>query len=371
MNVLGTPLVSGTVRELVRRLDPTLSVYLGLESGEPPVVAERDAQLRWRALAATARRLGADQATADAVGEYLEAQPYQATELALFAADGAVRQVQPIPGGARFDRVRYGAPADVAPLLAWLARHPAYVLVVTDRTGADITQVRAGSATGETVVVEGPDDEIERNAPGGWSQPRYQRRAEDSWQHNASAVATAAVHALRRTGARLLLVAGDVRAVQLLRDHMPLGLRRDITVQHLPGGRSPDGSAGLRAAALQEAIREYVATESARAVMHFIDARGPSGMALEGVAATLPALAAGRLSSLLVADDPDDERLAWFGPDLPAAADAAVPPFGAERQGRLVDVAIRAAVLTDADVHVLGREDAAEIAEGIGGLTRF
>jgi len=37
----------------------------------------------------------------------------------------------------------------------------------------------------------------------------------------------------------------------------------------------------------------------------------------------------------------------------------------------LVDVAIRAAVLTDARVHVVSSVVAEEIAEGIGALTRF
>ncbi|HET6215250.1 MAG TPA: Vms1/Ankzf1 family peptidyl-tRNA hydrolase, partial [Micromonosporaceae bacterium] len=316
-------------------------------------------------------RLGADLPTVHAVGEYLDGQPYQTTELAIFAADGAVHYTRSIPRGVPVDRIRYSAPANVAPLLAWSARQPAYVLVVTDRTGADVTEVPAGCADGRTFVVTGPDDEIERNAPGGWSQPRFQRRAEDSWQHNASAVAARVVSALRCSGARLLLVAGDVRAVQLLRDYLPLGLRRDVTVVHLPGGRSPNGSGPLRAAACRQAIQEYVATLSAGLLARFADARGPSGTTVEGAQATLAALAAGRLSSLLVSDDPADHREAWFGPDMLAAPDIAPRSAGGLHRGWLVDVAVRAAVLTDAEVHILDRRDAAEIAEGIGGLARF
>jgi hypothetical protein len=370
MKVLGPRTVSGVIRDLVRREEPTLSVYIGLPVAEPLVTAEHDVYLRWRPLQAMAQRLGADRATTGAVVAHLQAQPLQASELALFAADGAVDQVLPIPGGPPFDRVRFGAPADVAPLFAWLAHHPAHVVVVVDRVGADITEAPAGALAGHTTTVIGPDDEIERNAPGGWSQPRYHRRAADSWQHNAAAVAAEAIRAVRRTGAELLLVAGDVRAVQLLHDHLPLGLRQKVTLRHLPGGRSPDGSATHRAAALTQTIREYAVSRATDLVQHFIDARGPSGTAVEGAPATLAALAAGRVATLLVADN-DDDRYAWFGPELLAAPDAAAPPVGATARGRLVDVAIRAAVLTDAEVHILSPEMAGEVAEGIGGIGRF
>src|SRR5262249_17828898 len=158
----------------------------------------------------------------------------------------------------------------------------------------------------------------ERNAPGGWSQPRYQRRAEDSWQHNAAAVAQVITRALRDLRAGLLLVAGDVRAVQLLRDHLPPALRRQVTLRHVPGGRGHDGSEAVRRAAIVEAVDGYVA-DRARAALERFTERGKGGT-VEGEAATLSALAAGRVDTLLLNDDRDDERKAWYGPDTLCAA---------------------------------------------------
>jgi hypothetical protein len=364
-----------TVRDLVRPLDPVASVYLGLTPATPTVDTGEDLYLRWRSLGKGLGEQGADRSTVDAIGRHLAGQPVFPTELAIFATGGAVLLAQPIPGGARFDRGRFAAPADVVPLLAWLHRHPPYVVVVIDRAGADVTAVPGGVMSGSTAVVTGPDDEIERNAPGGWAQPRYRRRAEDSWRHNAAAVADATTRALRDLPARLLLVAGDVRATQLLREHLPAQIRRDVTLRHLPGGRSPDGSTAARQEAIAQAVTGYAADTTTALLDRFTE-RDPAG-AVEGLAATLAALAAGRVATLFVADDPDDTRTAWYSPHVLCAAAVNDIPDGDGHgdgrwpaRGRLVDVAVRAALLTDADVRVVDIA-AGRFAQSIGALCRY
>jgi hypothetical protein len=358
-----------TVRDLVGPLEAVASVYLHRPQATPTVDTSEDLDLRWRSLGKELADQGIDQPTLDAIGHHLAELPVLATELAIFAAGGTVRLAQPIPGGARFDRARFGAPAEVVPLLAWLHRHPPYVAVVIDRVGADMTAVRGGAVSGPTTVIAGPDDEIERNAPGGWAQPRYQRRAEDSWQHNAAAVADAATRALRELPARLLLVAGDVRAVQLLQEHLPTQIRRDVTVRHLPGGRSPDGSTAARQAAIEDAVDGYAADTTAALLDRFSE-RDPT-RTVEGAAATLAALAAGRVATLFVSDDPDDTRTAWYGRHVLCAAEADDIRDGDWRaRGQLVDVAVRAALLTDADVRVVDVA-AGRFSESIGALCRY
>ncbi|HET8682416.1 MAG TPA: Vms1/Ankzf1 family peptidyl-tRNA hydrolase, partial [Micromonosporaceae bacterium] len=316
-------------------------------------------------------RQGADEATMDALTRHVTGLPVFPTELALFAAGGGVRLAQPIPGVLRFDRARFAVPADVVPLLAWRQRHPAYVVVVVDRVGADITAVPDGAVAGSSSVVVGPDDEIERNSPGGWAQSRYQRRAEDSWQHNAAAVADAATRQLRRLHAGLLLVAGDVRAVQLTRERLPQSVRRDLTLRQLPGGRSPDGSGAARQESIVEAVDGYAADQTAQLLDHFAE-RDP-GRTVEGAAQTLAALAAGRVATLFVADDPDDHRMAWYGSRLLCAATAGDVPDGdgpPPASGRLADVAVRAALLTDADVRVVDVATG-RFKDGIAALCRY
>jgi hypothetical protein len=352
------------IRELARPFDPVASVYLGLRSAEPTPDTEEDLLLRWRALAARLAAQGADAATIGAIGRHVADQPIWPTEYAVFAVDGAVRFAQALPGGPRMDRARFGAPAELIPLLAWRQRRPPFVVVVTDRTGADITAVPRGAVTGETVTVVGPDDELDRKAPRGRSQPRHERRAEDTWQHNAGAVARAATAAIRQVGGQLLLLAGDVRAVQLLRERLPSVARRAIQVRELPGGRSPDGSAAARQAAIERALGEYADAQCADLLNRFVSEWRPGGNVVEGLPATAAALAEGRVHTLLVGDDPDDERRAWFGPDQLVGSTGVLA-------GRLPDVAVRAALLTDAEVCVLSREAARTLGGRIGGLCRF
>jgi hypothetical protein len=357
------------IGDIVRSLSPTATVYLGSSGAGDP---EADRSLRWRAVAEHLGRSGAPVETVDAVRACLDSISGHRTAMAIGVAGGDVLFRQPITGWSGRDRFRYEAPAHVLPLLSWLQHHPPYVEVLIDRAGADIVSVHGGTMSATMRRVDGPDDEIERNAPGGWAQPRYRRRAEDSWRHNASAAADATAAAMREVGADLLLLAGDVRAVQLfdgrIRDRV-----RTAVIRTIPGGRHPDGSAAARTVAIREHVAAY-ADDTTTALLAAMRAElGPQGRGVVGVANTLAALATGRVRTLLVIDDELDQRRAWLGPDTlcvdDSSLDTAAPADRALRSGRLVDVAVRAALLTDADVHVL--TGAHGLPEGIGGVCRF
>jgi hypothetical protein len=373
VNAMAIGMGDDVLRHLARRADPIASVYIGLQpdAGSEPGL---DLPLRWHAVTERLSREGADPASVAALTWHVVPATPSAVGLGLFAAGGDLLLAVPMRGFAGPDIVRFAAPAHLLPLLAFRQNRPAQVLVVTDRTGAEIVSTMAGGIVSHSVVVEGPDDEIERNAPGGWSQPRYQRRAEDSWRHNAAGVAAATARAVRISQATLLLVIGDVRAVQLLEARLPLAVRRGVTIRHLPGGRRPDGSRIERQALVGKAGRNHGARETASLLDRFTEELGPAGGAVQGAAATLAALAAGRVSTLLVTHDPADERVAWFGPgptevysrpDERAAADVPIRP------GRLADVAVRAALCTDATVRVLTPGMPAAPVDGLGALTRF
>jgi hypothetical protein len=371
------PTENGLV-EVLRLRSPVASVYLGPGLAPTPD-PDLEWEARWQTLADQLRRNGADGGTVEAIRREIPYfSPARAAvggaEQGVFAADGEVLHAVRLPGLDCPDLAAFAAPAHVLPALAWLQDRPPVVLVVTDRTGADIRACPGGAAPEETFFVQGPDDEIERNAPGGWSQPRYQHRAEDSWQHNAAEVARAAARALRRTGARLLVLSGDVRAVQLLRERLPRWVRRTVAVRQISGGRSADGSGDTRGERLAEVARCGAREHTADLLARFAERRAPSGLAVEGAAGTLAALAVGRVATLLVAPVPDDKRIAWFGgqPTEVAPAGEEAPPGWTERHsGPLTDVAVRAAMLTGADVRVVQPDTPNSPAEGIGGLCRF
>lgn len=356
MNTVVAPLTMAAVRDLVRPVAPTVSVYLG-----PRELNVREVDLRWRALAARLAAQHADGDTVTAVAQRLAGSEPGPDEIAVFASGGQVQLIQPLPGGPLLDRARFGVPASVVPLLDWYQRHPAYVSVLTDRTGADLTVVPAGAWYGSTYPVPGPDDEIERNAPGGWSQPRYQRRAEDSWRHNAAAVAGAVVRAVRDSGTGLVLVGGDIRAEQLLREYLAPLVRHGVAVHHVAGGRSPDGSAPGHAVATAAAVRGYADRRTAAMLTALDRHGGRRGTAVHGARATLAALAAGRVQTLFVADRDGDGRTGALA--VPAHHGA-----GPLVRGRLVDVAVRAALLTDADIRVV---EPGTVQDDIAALCRF
>lgn len=362
---------TGTLRDLLDAPGPFVSVYFDREA-RPQRVEEAEA--RWRDLAARLAREGAGQDTLDAVtSRVLDSLPGTGT-LAVFATGGEVRHSAELPGSPHGDLAEYAPVPHLLPLLEWRQDHPARVVAVVDRTGADLLLYPEGSTEAIRRTVTGPDDEIVRSAPGGMSQMRFQHRAEDSWEHNATRVAEALGTALTELSARLLLLAGDVRARQYVVKHLPQWVRRDVTVGQVSGSRSEDGAATERAS--------QVAAEASRAghartagLLRLLESeRSPGGHAVVGVHDTLDALAVGRLRILAVTDDPQDQRTAWFGPaptDVRERREDLPTGNGSVHEGRLADVAVRTALLTGADVRVLEPGLAGAPPQGTGGLCRY
>jgi peptide subunit release factor 1 (eRF1) len=247
------------------------------------------------------------------------------------------------------------------------------LVVLADRAGADIVvSTRGDDSEVQSVGAGGGDDPyLRKSQPGGWSQRRYQNRAENLWDRNAKQVADQVTELVDQHGAQLVLVAGDVRALEKLRQHLPervAGLVREIE-----GGRAPGTSVDQLADEVVKLVSTAVAEQTVALLRTFREERGQQDLGTEGVASTLAALASAQVDTLLVHDDPDDARTAWFGPEPGMVAEDAqtLRDLGVDlpSEGRLVDVAIRAAFTTGAAVRVVpsGRS----VAEGLGAILRF
>jgi hypothetical protein len=354
-------------RAIVQGFEPVAYIYAGLSTW-----TEEEWELRWRRLA---KRLRTDGAPEPAVGtlddRVAAAQPAPATLAAFAAADGSLVHEERIADVGLPGRAGYVAPAPVIPLLTWMQDRPPYLLVVTDRAGGDLTACAGGGQPPRTWTVTGPDDEIERNAPGGWSQPRYQRRAEDSWRHNAERVAEEAVTAIAHVGAQVLVLSGDVRAVQLLTERLPS--EPGLLIGHITGSRALDGSQAGRTTQVEQALRAAANAQTASLLEQFRSHLEPGGLAVEGYAATIAALGVGRIATLLISDSTDDSRTAWFGAgatEIYLDHDSAKLSDAPIRAGRLADVAVRAALMSGARVRVVAAGTPGEPIEGIGALCR-
>ena len=352
-------------RALVMPHDPIAYAYVDLDN-----FGRDESVLRWTALADTLRAQGAPEATIAVMGDRVLAEPLAPATLAVFAdADATLLHARVLTDTRIADRAGYAGPACVLPLLAWTQERPPFVLAVIDRAGADLTAGPGGGRQPRSWTVTGPDDEIERNAPGGWSQPRYQRRAEDSWRHNATTIADAIIAGVEEVDAQVVVLSGDVREVGLVDERLP---ESGLLVQHISGSRSRDGSQERRPGDLEQALRTAAHAQTDELLSQFRSRLNPGGLAVEGIRPTIEAIASGAVACLLVVDDRHDET-AWYGPsgtDIYADHDAAVAAGQPVRAGHLTDVAVRAALLSDAHVRVLEPGSGGPI-EGIGALCRF
>jgi peptide subunit release factor 1 (eRF1) len=193
----------------------------------------------------------------------------------------------------------------------------------------------------------------------------------DSWRHNARQVAAEVAAAAARVGAQALVLSGDVRAVQLLEQRLPDD--PTLFIRHVTGSRSADGSQLARAARLATALKEIEQAQTQHLIQVFQAYLDPAGRAVQGRQATLAALAADRVATLLVSPETAAGQ-AWFGEQGTAVyldRESALVAGRPIHSGRLVDVAIRSALLSGARVRILPPGLDGAPVEGIGALCRF
>jgi hypothetical protein len=240
------------LRPLYAGPGPWASGYL--DASTDTADARQRIDLAARAVAEELAVAGADRATCAAV--QAAAADHTGTGrhgLAVFATGGEVVLAQPfVPPPPR----SFGTWSDrpcVAPLVGRAHEHVRWLRAVVDRTGGDL--VVDGGRTLRTV--SGGGYPIHQAQPGGWSQPRYQRAARTNWERNAKEVAEAIAEAVDETGAEIVVLAGDVRARQLLAEHLPARLD-DRVVQTDAGARGSGADPEPLDEATERAVRERV-----------------------------------------------------------------------------------------------------------------
>jgi len=186
----------------------------------------------------------------------------------------------------------------LAPLIESRQRTIAHVVVEADLAGADLTAFDGGDVLA-TGVVEGETEFIHRGHAGGWSQRRFQQRAENTWEENADDVADSARRLADRVHARLIAVAGPDRArtmvVKSLAD-------APMSIVSLSAG-NPDGIA--------DEVTRLTADIAASDTVEMIQrARQSMATAEHFVGDILTAVTNGRVETLIVHDDgtPGDDR---------------------------------------------------------------
>jgi hypothetical protein len=355
--------------ELSKVGGPFVTVYLTTEQDVPN--AGQLAEQRWKSLRS---ELGDQGAPADLLADIdplVEGAHEHGACLAVVANAHGVIHVEHGPAEPDRDLGVWGPLPALTQIIEWRQATPTYVAVLVDRKGADISAFRYGLPETSSVV-EGDDDPITKSGPGGWSQQRYQRRAENTWEQNAAEVAEELTDLVKKYDPRVVVAAGDVRALGFLAEHLSHEVQEIYrTVEG--GARSEASSEEALLEHVREVVDHLVAEDGAALLEAFGAEAGRHHLAASGPEQTAGALAMAQVDVLLVHNDPSDERTAWFGPDPSQVALTAevLKDFGVTEplEARLADVFVRAALGTGAGIRVIPGEGGSK--EGVGALLRW
>jgi peptide subunit release factor 1 (eRF1) len=255
-----------------------------------------------------------------------------------------------------------------------------HIIVIADRTGADIVTVdaqrAASGAPGEHETVEGSAGyPIHRTSTVDWSERHFQLRVENSWEANARDVAEATVKHAIAIRAALVLLVGDERARGLLREDLALQLPPHVEIVETAAGGRADGAS---AAALDEAAHDALLKHSWRrrreVLEHLMQNVGRRAFAVTGVDDVVQAVQRAQIDTLVLSDDPSSTLHAWIGPDATQiGVDAqAVRDMGVEepKEERFDAALLRA--LAGSGAQLLITPNAHDyVRDGIGALLRY
>lgn len=351
---------------------PYVSLYLNT-----PVAVENAAQrldLAWRSTRQELSGAGVDDHTLDALEGAVLDNRTEGNSVVAFASHGSVLWSRRLPEELGGEMAMVSSLPYVTPLLSWAQTRVPHVVVLADRTGAEILAYVDGTEPVVSEEVEGSHDVIRRVQPGGWSQRRYQQRALDSWEGNASEICDEIDRVVRSVDAKVVLVGGDVHAVRLIQEHLPEPTKKLVQVLEAGGGRATDGGTPFTAAEIVDRVGTVVLDRLQSVLAEFQEERGQGDRATDGLAATVDAIRKAQVATLLIHDDPADDRTLWFGDDPSLVAMSRNDLDGIAdhvEEGRMADVLVRAAVGTGADVVIVPPGGTGIPNDGCGAILRY
>ncbi|WP_369133095.1 Vms1/Ankzf1 family peptidyl-tRNA hydrolase [Modestobacter sp. I12A-02662] len=275
--------------------------------------ADAELDLRVRALADQLTEQGAPEAVVEAVrGRLLEgneggeAGTYRGRAV-VAGPDGTVLFDAPLAAAPRTETAEWSPLPDLVTVLRALPGRIPHIVVVADRVGADITVATAPGLPTLEKTIEGETHLMRKVQVGGWAHHRYQHTAENVWISNVQQVVDEIDTLVEESGARFVLVAGDIRARQIFTDRATPKIQ-DVLVDMDEGGRAEGADRSVIDQRVEELVAENDAAEQAR-VLEQVEAATAHGLALTGTAPVVEALRKAQVETLVLADEPGDEQL--------------------------------------------------------------
>lgn len=119
------------------------------------------------------------------------------------------------------ERISKDVVPDLLPLIKHRPDEYAYVVAEVSRDEGEIQLRRAGRQGADSSDhVQGSGENLTKVPGGGWAQGRFQHRTEEIWKRNADQVVQEIDKAVADSQARLVVLAGDIRARQLVAEQL-------------------------------------------------------------------------------------------------------------------------------------------------------
>ncbi|MCZ2403794.1 hypothetical protein IV498_11500 [Paenarthrobacter sp. Z7-10] len=274
----------------------------------------------------------------------------------LLVRQGNIELDEVLPGAAGQEETKVAAVPDLLPLLKHRGKDFPYVVAEVDRSGGEISFHLANRRTAVSAnAVEGSRENITKLPGGGWAQGKYQHRTEEIWRRNADEVAGQIDRIVEASNARLLVVAGDMRARDLVINQLADRSRSVVVVVDANtrgGGADPKS--------LREKVDERIAEVVARRQQEILDKLAeqdgqPNALAVTGLGAAVHALQQAQVEILLLDDTALTERTLLALDAEPWVATAPEEALDAAVLGEVpaATALLRAAMLTDAEIAVV------------------
>ena len=362
---------AATLAKLYTVDGPFVTIYLATPSDTED--AAEQLEVRWKNVTRELADAGVDAATIESLTAARGSHDRGNTRV-LVAAHGTVQLAISLPHPPAREEIVTAALPRLVPLLDAMALQVPHVVVLADRTGADVLAYTSGPDPVETESVTTDRFPSRKVHAGGWASLRFEHDVEETWELSAREVATLVDRVTRDIDARVIIASGDERALHLLGQHLPTHLV-DRFVAVGGGGRARDGSEGVIADEVLRVLSDTVAADTVELLEDFSEQRGRHDRAADGVDATVEALRKGQVETLILTDARDASRAAFFGPDPThlALSARALLDLGVEQpwQAPLEEVVVRAALGTGANVRFVGGGTEQAPTDGVGALLRY
>jgi hypothetical protein len=366
--------ISDSISALYSHPGPFASVYLDAtrasESGDTEV------ELRWRGLREQLATAGADDKTLQAIDQVAGAHLEVAGRHGQFvvAAGGQVLLDEVTRRPPLRELGRWSPLPHVLPYLVDRSTQIPHLVVLIDRTGADVYTVLDDNHSDQTSVEGGAEFPLRKTGRDVWNERAFQNRVENAWETNSKEVAQTISQQLPPQ-VQVVLLAGDVRARNLVNEELSKVLPQRVQVRQLEHGTRAEGaSREALDEAIQSALLHHIWAERRDILARLQQAVGRHDYAVTGISAVLDALRKAQVDTLVLSDDPSSTATASIGPDplLLAGTDAELSDLGVtDVQHDRLDAALVRALAGSAAGLVITPGGHQYVQQGIAALLRY